>query len=209
VGHGDNLRGMFSLEVPLAFVLPKARFPLAKPSVQNTYISQLDAAPTLRSLLNLTRIEVQEGVPLLSPSGTPVPPPARTFFAETGEWLWTTSAVPKDRIEYPPITGIAKLEHNRIVIDDKYLPVIRAAKHRAALRPPWKLSYEPSAAGVGIHLYNEVEDPTEEHDVKDAHPDIAGELKDALFENILSHPYMLRTGDFIVTRPPPPPEEEF
>lgn len=209
VGHGDNLRGMFSLEVPLAFVLPKSRYPRALPSVQSGYVSQLDAAPTLRSLLGLPRIEVQEGLPLMSPSGTPVPPPPRTFLAETGEWLWTTSAVPKDRIDYPPITGIAKLEHNRIVIDDKYLPVIRAAKHRAALRPPWKLSYEPSKDGVGIHLYNEVEDPTEEHDVKDKHPEIANELLDALFANVLSHPNMLRTGDYIITRPPPPPEEEF
>ena len=209
VGHGDNLRGMFSLEVPLAFVLPKGRYPLSKPSVEAGYVSQLDVSPTLRSMLGLTRIEVQEGLPLLTPAGTPIPPPTRIFLAETGEWLWTTSAVPKDRIEYPPITGIAKLEKNRIVIDDKYLPVIRAAKHRAALRPPWKLSYEPSKDGVGIHLYKEDEDPTEEHDVKDKYPDIAKELKDELFANILSHPNMLRTGDFIITRPAPPPEEEF
>ncbi len=209
VGHGDNLRGMFSLEIPLAFVLPQARYPLAKPSVEGSYVSQLDVSPTLRSVLGLTPIEVQEGLPLLTTAGTPMKPPTRIFLAETGEWLWTTSAVPKDRIEYPPITGIAKLEKNRIVIDDKFLPVIRAAKHRAALRPPWKLSYEPSKDGVGIHLYKEDEDPTDEHDVKDKYPEIAKELLDELFANILSHPNMLRTGDFIITRPAPPPEEEF
>jgi hypothetical protein len=208
VGHGDNLRGMFSLEVPLAIVLPKGRYPNAQPVVEQSYVSQLDVAPTLRALLGLPRIEIHEGLALIQPQGVLQKPPTRIFTAETGEWLWTTSAVPKDRLEYPPITGIAKLENNRIVIDTKYLPVIRAAKHRAALRPPWKLSYEPSKDGVGIHLYNEVEDPTELHDVKDAHPDITKELKDELFTSILAHPYMLRTGDYIVTRPAPPPEEE-
>ena len=209
VGHGDNLHTMLTLEVPLAFVLPAGRYPRAKPSVQNEYVSQLDVDPTLRSLVGYARIEVQEGIPLLDSAGTLSQLPAnRIFMAETGEWLWTTNAVPKDRIEYPPVTGIAKLEKNRIVIDEKYLPVIRAAKHRAVIRPPYKLTYEPSKDGVGIHLYNIEDDPFEEHDVSQRNRDITIELKEALFTNILGHPYLLRTGDFIVTRPPLPPEEE-
>jgi arylsulfatase A-like enzyme len=209
VGHGDNLHSMVSLTIPLVFVLPKDRYPDAKPHVEDRWVSQLDVTPTLRSLLGYQRIAIHEGVELLTPKGAVNPVPERIFTAETGEWLWTTNAVPKDRLEYPPITGIAKLEHNRIVIDEKYMPVIRAAKHRAAIKFPFKLSYEPSRDAVHFHLYKVDDDPWEEHDVAAQYPAIEKQLSDELFAKILGHTQMLRTGDYLITRPTPPPEEEF
>jgi arylsulfatase A-like enzyme len=209
VGHGDNLHSMVSLTIPLAFVLPKDRYPESKPHVDDRWVSQLDVTPTLRSLLGYQRIQAHEGIELMNAFGQENYIPERIFTAETGEWLWTTNAVPKDRLEYPPITGIAKLEHNRIVIDEKYMPVIRAAKHRAVIKYPFKLSYEPARDAVHFHLYKVDDDPWEEHDVSAQYPAVDAALRNELFTSILAHAQMLRTGDYLVTRPPAPIEEEF
>jgi arylsulfatase A-like enzyme len=210
VGHGDNLRGMISLRVPLAFRLPRQRFPNAAATAIATHVSQLDVYPTLLELLAVSRPSVQEGIPLLARDGVPIAPPEdRIFFAETGEWLWPTPAVPAARIDYPPITALAQIEQGRIVIDEQFLPVIRAAKHRAALLPPFKLLYAPSPAGVEWHLYDVERDPWDEHDVSDRHPEVAERLRTALRHSVLRFSHMLPEGDFFLTRPAAPPEEYY
>jgi len=210
VGHGDNLRGMMSLRVPLAFHLPRRRFPNTVPLQIAAHVSQLDVYPTLLALLGAPRPSVQEGVALLAPDGVPVALPGdRIFFAESGEWLWPTPAVPSARIAYPPITALARIEDGRIVIDEPQLPVIRAAKHRAALLPPFKLLYEPAPTGVEWRLYDIERDPWEEHDVSDRHPDVAERLRAALRHSVLRFSHMLPAGDFFLTRPPSLPEEYY
>ncbi|HVZ32236.1 MAG TPA: sulfatase-like hydrolase/transferase, partial [Polyangiaceae bacterium] len=180
VGHGDNLRSLSTLKVPLAFHLPRAKFPQAKPERLDQFVSQLDVYPTILALLGHKRLAPQEGVALLNRKGQVQRPPERDFFAETGEWLWPTPAVPHDRIAYPVITEMAKLEHGRIAIDPKYLPEIRAAKQRAVIRPPYELSYEPGASEVTYHLYQFEQDPYETNDLMAAEPEIASDLKRAL-----------------------------
>lgn len=209
VGHGDNLRGMTTLKVPLAFRLPRAKFPKAKIGTVDTWVSTLDVYPTLLTLLGESRIVVHEGSPLLSTGGEVTAPEKRTFFAETGEWLWSTNAVPKTRVAYPPITGLASIEKNRIAIDAKWEPVIRSAKHRAVVRPPWKLMYEPGDGHVDWHLYRIDQDPYDDHDVIADNPAVADELRAALRQSVLRHPQMLEVDGFFVTRAPPPPEEEW
>jgi len=210
VGHGDNLRGMMSLRVPLAFRLPRRRFKNAAPATIAAHVSQLDVYPTLLALLGAARPPVQEGVALLAHDGVPVALPAdRIFFAESGEWLWPTPAVPSARIAYPPITVLARIEEGRIVIDEPHLPVIRAAKHRAALLPPFKLIYVPAPTGVEWRLYDIERDPWEEHEVTDGHPDVAERLRAALRHSVLRFSHMLPAGDFFLTRPPPLPEEYY
>jgi hypothetical protein len=210
VGHGDNLRGMASLRVPLAFRLPRRRFPSAVPTTVAAYVSQLDVYPTLLALLDVPRPPVQEGVALLTRDGVPIGPPAdRIFFAESGEWLWPTPAVPSARIAYPPITALARIEDGRIVIDEPHLPAIRAAKHRAALLPPFKLVYVPAPAGVEWRLYDIERDPWEEHDVSDRHPEVAERLRAALRHSVLRFSHMLPAGDFFLTRPASLPEEYY
>jgi arylsulfatase A-like enzyme len=209
LGHGDNLRGIGTLRVPLAFVLPEKRFPEGKPRVVEAWSSQLDIYPTILSLLGEPPIVTHEGVPLLLRSGARATTPERIFTAETGEWLWTTSAVPKTRLEYPPITGLARIEKGRIEIDPKYDPVIRAGKHRAAIRWPYKLDYEPSADGVAWRLFKIDDDPFQDHDVTAEHPHEAAELRAALRQAVLRHPSVMAVGDHFVSRPPMPPEEEW
>ncbi len=210
VGHGDNLRGMMSLRVPLAFHLPQRRFPNAAPASFPAYVSQLDVYPTLLALLGVARSPVQEGTPLLAQGGTPVALPSdRIFYAETGEWLWPTPAVPAARIEYPPITALARIEEERIVIDETHLPAIRAAKHRAAIGPPFKLLYVPTPSGVEWRLYDIEKDPLDEHDVSDRYPEVTERLRAALRHSVLRFSHMLPVGDFFLTRPPALPEEYY
>jgi arylsulfatase A-like enzyme len=207
VGHGDNLKSMVTLRVPFAIKLP-ARFG-AQPRVDQTWVSQLDIYPTLLSLLGERPVAVHEGIALLDRSGVTIAPPAdRVHFAETGEWLWTTPAVPKDRLDYPPITGMATLERGRIVIDGKYMPVIRSAKHRAAFRYPYKLTYEPRKSSAEIHLYRIDQDPMEEHDIREREPQVAEELAKKLRLDVLRHAEIMDVRGYFVSRPPGPPEED-
>lgn len=209
VGHGDNLRGMSTLRVPLAFRLPKGRFPDATPQVLSRYVSTLDVYPTLLSLLGFAPVAVHEGAPLLTRRGTPGAIPERTLFVETGEWLWTTAAVPKDRLAYPPITEIARLEDDRIVIDPKYDPVIRAAKHRAAIRAPYKLVYEPTADGARYALFDFEKDPTDERDLSATMPEVAARMKDELRKDVLRHAFVIPVGEHFLTRPSMPSDSHW
>ncbi|MBN9160793.1 MAG: sulfatase-like hydrolase/transferase [Myxococcales bacterium] len=209
VGHGDNLRSMTTLRVPLAFRLPNGRFPDAAPQVLSQYVSTLDVYPTLLSLLGWSPIAVHEGVALLTRKGRPATIPERTLFVETGEWLWTTAAVPKDRLVYPPITEIARLEDDRIAIDPKYEPVIRAAKHRAAIRAPYKLVYEPTADGARYRLFDFEKDPTDEHDLSASMPEIAARMKDELRKDVLRHAFVIPAGEHFLTRPPMPSDSHW
>jgi hypothetical protein len=211
VGHGDNLRGMMTLRVPLAIRLPTGRFPAAKPSIEQHYVSLLDVYPTVTELLGLARLATMEGTAILDAKGAVMPPPTepRVHFVETGEWLWTTPAVPKDRIEYPPVTTLAKLEGDRIAIDPKYEGVIRAAKYRAAIRAPYKLSYEPGRSGVHWRLYDFEKDPLDSKDLAAERPEVLAELKDALRRSVVRHARVLPVGDWFLTRPAGVPEEHW
>lgn len=209
VGHGDNLRSMLTLKVPLAFHLPREQFPRSKPQRIDGYVSQLDVYPTILSLLGHSSLAPQEGVPLLDAKGRLERLPARDFFTETGEWLWPTPAVPRDRIQYPVITEMARLEHGRIAIDSKYLPEIRAAKQRAVIRPPYKLTYEPGASEVRYHLYQFERDPFETEDLAASQPELARDLKRSLQRSLLRHPQLLEVAGYFLTRPEPPPPESW
>lgn len=209
VGHGDNLRGMMTLHVPLAFKLPSKHFPEARPSVETTTASLLDVFPTLVDLLGVDSISIHEGVALLDSHGRPKPVPARALVVETGEWLWTTAAVPKDRIEYPPVTTLATIDGDRIAIDPRYEGVIRAAKHRAVIRAPFKLVYEPSRSGVRYRLFDFEADPLDESDLAASKPEVLAELKGALRHAVARHAKVLPVGDYFLTKPPGVPEDHW
>jgi hypothetical protein len=209
VGHGDNLRSMLTLKVPLAFHLPRDQFPRIQPQRIEGYVSQLDVYPTILSLLGHRPLAPQEGVALLDAKGRHKGLPARDFFSETGEWLWPTPAVPRDRIQYPVITELAQLEHGRIAIDSKYLPEIRAAKQRAVIRPPYKLMYEPGASEVRYHLYQFERDPFEAEDLAASQPELVSELKRSLRRSMLRHPELLEVAGYFLTRPEPPAPESW
>ena len=82
-------------------------------------------------------------------------------------------------------------------------PVIRAAKHRAALRWPYKLLYAPDRNGVHYHLYNVAEDPLEERDIAQTQRDTFESLKAELKREVFRHTNLMSVRDVIVTRPLP------
>jgi hypothetical protein len=209
VGHGDNLTSMTTLKVPLAFRLPRRRYPSAAAGNVDRYVSQLDVYPTVLSLLGAPPLPIHEGAALLANDGRATVPDLRTFFVETGEWLWPTPAVPAERLVYPPITVLAEVARDRIVIGERFLPVIRAAKHRAAIRPPWKLVYRPGPKGATWSLYDVERDPLDTTDVGGENAEVFAELKGALVHSVLRFSHMVAVGDHFLTRPPAPPEEYY
>lgn len=209
VGHGDNLRGMMTLRVPIAFRLPIRRYPHAGARVENQFVSLLDVYPSLTQLLGMESVAIHEGQALFMLDGRTRMLNPRSFLVETGEWLWTTAAVPKDRLVYPPITEIARLEDDRIAIDPKYDPIIRSAKHRALVKAPYKLTYEPTRDVVNWHLYDFEKDPLDTKDLAAEKPEIFKAMKEELRKGILRQPFILPAGDWFVTRPPMPSEEHW
>lgn len=209
VGHGDNLRGMMTLRVPIAFRLPLRRYPHATARVEDQYVSLLDVYPSLTALLQMEAVAIHEGQPLFMLDGRTRLMMPRSFLVETGEWLWTTAAVPKDRLVYPPITEIARLEDDRIAIDPKYDAVIRAAKHRALIKAPYKLTYEPTRDVVNWHLYDFQNDPLDTKDLAATKPEVFAAMKEELRKGVLRQPFIVPAGDWFVTRPPMPSEEHW
>ena len=107
------------------------------------------------------------------------------------------------------ITELARLEHGRIAIDPKYLPEIRAAKQRAVIRPPYKLTYEPGASEVHYHLYHFERDPFEAEDLAASEPELVSDLTRSLQRSMLRHPQLLEVAGYFLTRPEPPPPESW
>ncbi len=210
VGHGDNLAGLTSVRVPLAFRLPSSRY-APRPATIATFVSQLDVYPTLLALLGERVPPTHEGLALLDRAGgitaAASPGALRTFFVETGEWLWPSPAVPHDRLEYPPITQMASLDGDRVVISERFLPAVRAAKHRAAIAPPFALYYEPRRSQAVYRLSKIDEDPFGDDDVSERYPERAAELRESLRRSVLRFSSMLEVDGYFLTRPAPPPEE--
>ena len=84
-----------------------------------------------------------------------------------------------------------------------------AAKHRAVLRPPYKLMYEPTPKGVRYRLFDIDADPLDEHDLSRDKPKLTAELREALRREVLGHSFLLPAGDFFVTRPQMPDEDHW
>jgi hypothetical protein len=107
------------------------------------------------------------------------------------------------------VTTLAHLEGDRIAIDPKYEGVIRAAKHRAAIRAPYKLMYEPARGGVRWRLFDFEADPLDTKDLAKERPEVLAELKEALRRSVVRHARVLPVGDWFLTRPAGAPEEHW
>ncbi len=177
MGHGEHLRGRWSLNVPFAL-----RTEGVKPEVITRASSLLDVAPTVCDIMQIETPSSFEGVSIRKPLN-------RNFdaYMETGLWFDTAGEYffQKKRLYYPDITGFSALEFNyngEVYVPHHYFNLSNIAKHRAVKKGKYKLIYMPTSQGIEYELYNTDKDPDERVNIITSDRTAAEQMKKILFE---------------------------
>jgi arylsulfatase A-like enzyme len=210
MGHGDHLRGSYSLKFPLIIFDPRRP---GKGKIIPSRVRQVDLFPTLLELLGVPLPACQ---PELPPGFKPVSllpmmegteePSDLPVYAETG--LWFVSQGPgrfqRERIIYPDVTVVCGLEeffNQEIVRKDEWAELTELAKHRMLMDGPWKLLYLPLPAGVRWELYHLESDPEELHDLASTRPQDLSRLQAQLFAFLSTRPGWTVAGEWFLPDP--------
>jgi len=190
MGHGEHLRGAYSLKVPCIFHGPGVP--------ENRQISRIrstiDIAPTICHLTDTPIPDDFHGVSLVpgavhETSGITQNHNATqriNAYTETGIWFDNRSHhfFQKQRIMYPEITGIATIDlknKHEIVITPYYDRLVEIAKHRSIIYNQFKLIYIPTTDGIEYELYN-LNSDNPDLDISAASPRIVYFMKTRLFD---------------------------
>jgi arylsulfatase A-like enzyme len=181
MGHGEHLRGKYSLVIPCIFSGPGI------PYKQFTAVrSTIDIAPTILDLLDIQKPQSFEGTSFFKNHN-------RNFdaYCETGIWFDNTGNFffQKKRILYPDITGISTIDfdHNdEITVTPYYDNLITTAKHRSIVANNLKLIYMPTHYGIEYELYNIAQDPEERINIYKTSPQ-ANSMKQKLFSLFINN----------------------
>ncbi|MEJ5362458.1 MAG: sulfatase [Spirochaetota bacterium] len=181
MGHGEHLRGKFSLVIPCIFSGPGILH-----QEYTSVRSAIDIAPTILDLLNIQQPQSFDGTSLLKKHN-------RTFdaYCETGIWFDNSGNFffQKKRIMYPDITGISTIDfdyHDEITIVPYYDNLIFTAKHRSIIANNLKLIYMPTHYGIEYELYNISLDPEERNNIYKTSPQ-ANSMKQKLFSLFINN----------------------
>ena len=205
-GHGEHLRGVNVLRVPLIMKLPTSLRPaLSKVEYTSRVI---DIAPTLAGLLNIgAGAALGKGHDWSGlVTGAAPGDPQLTAYAETGIWFAADGSgfFQKRRLHYPGIAGLLNFDQGysgEIVLNPLFEPIVVTAKHRMLISGDDKLIYQPTPRGIVYELYDRRRDPDNEVDLAAAEPARLGALKLKFFEFIAAHERQGRAvADFIVPR---------
>ncbi len=165
MGHGEHLRGKYSLVIPCIFYGPGIQH-----AQHYDVRSAIDIAPTILDILNINQPASFEGTSLYKPHN-------RVFdaYCETGIWFDNTGNFffQKKRIMYPDITGISTIDFNyndEITVTPYYDNLITIAKHRAIIANNYKLIYMPTHYGQDYELYDIAKDPEEQKNIYTTSP---------------------------------------
>jgi arylsulfatase A-like enzyme len=160
MGHGEHLRGMHVLKVPLIIIPPQGTMPaIAKVEVP---VSGVDLAPTLLDMAGIPPKSNMEGsslLPLLEgDSETAQKFQHRPVFSETGIWFadWTEGFYQQERIQYPDVSRLCRLDRfhdNQIVLKEEARDLVEAAKHRMVIKDGLKLIEIPTREGITEEIY--------------------------------------------------------
>jgi len=160
MGHGEHLRGKYSLVIPCIFSGPGI------PHGQYRAIrSAIDIAPTILDVVSIQQPQSFDGTSLFKSHN-------RIFdaYCETGIWFDNSGNFffQKKRIMYPDITGISTIDfdHNdEITVTPYYENLITIAKHRCIIANNTKLIYMPTHYGIEYELYDISKDPEERNNI--------------------------------------------
>jgi arylsulfatase A-like enzyme len=198
MGHGEHLRGKYSLKVPFCIYGKDI-----KPEIISTVRSTIDVAPTILELLKMQKPESFEGCSLLKPLN-------RDYNSriETGLWFDTGGDFffQKKRIMYPDITGISEIEFDygrEIVLNPQFANLSNLAKHRAIIKDKYKLIAMPLDNKVEYSLYDLSNDPQELKNIESTNTFTAEKLKAIMKKNSKINPFISVTSGFTIPRPDP------
>ena len=193
MGHGEHLRGNWSLRVPFA-----VRAKGLNPRVITDTRSLIDVAPTICEIMNIDPPESFEGGSILRSL-------SRGFdaYMETGLWFDTSGDYffQKKRIYYPDVTGLSAIEfnyHSEVYVSRKYSNLTNIGKYRAIKSRPYKLIYMPTAHGIEYELYNTEKDPDERHNIISTDREAASKMKKILFGFMKEDSGSVNVKDYII-----------
>ena len=174
-GQGNSAVGEASPRIPLVIRDPR------KPGrgKVDSVVRSIDLAPTLLELVDAPADPGMDGVSLavcLTKGGDC---PERDAFNETGIWITDIPGLPEDHLRYPDLLELLDIpdrERGTLGIKPEYCERIMAAKDRMIRRGRWKLVYQPLEGNYALRLFDLDSDPSCQHDVSAAHPDVRDDL---------------------------------
>ncbi len=189
MGHGEHLRGAYSLKVPCIFHGPGVPGNRRISCISST----IDIAPTICHLTDTPIPDDFHGISLMpgivneSSKITKDHKSVKRIsaYTETGIWFDNRSHhfFQKQRIMYPEITGIATIDlqnNHEIVITPYYDRLVEIAKHRSIIYDHYKLIYIPTTTGIEYELYN-LNSDNPDLDISASSPRIVAYMKSRLF----------------------------
>lgn len=176
-GHGEHLRGKYSLNIP--FIL---HGPGIYPKESSQIVSSIDMVPTVIEALGFPATDSFKGESLFREKQAAV-----GAYTETGIWFENVSNFffQKKRILYPGIAGLSTIDFNyndEIIVQDFQENLINMAKHRAIItKEGFKLIYMPLQDRIEFELYDLKQDPDEKVNLALKRPDLLNKLKNIFY----------------------------
>ena len=171
MGHGEHLKGNYSLEIPLIIHYPKID---EKGKTIKRASSSIDIMPTVFDIAGLKIPDYFDGISILKKSDSfdSIGNNKPDAYCETGMWFDNDKSSPlffhHQRIDYPDISGVSEIDFtykDEVVISQKYQNIVNGAKYRAIYSGRYKLIYIPLKTGPKFELYDYLKDPDNENDL--------------------------------------------
>jgi hypothetical protein len=200
MGHGEHLKGNYSLEVPLIIYYSKLD---NKGITIQTTSSSIDIMPTVFDIARKKIPDYFDGISILKKvnDNNSFKDTSPDAYCETGIWFDNDKASPlffhHQRIDYPDISGISEIDFtykDEVVISQKYQNIVNGAKYRTIYSGRYKLIYIPLIGGPKFELYDYLNDPDNENDISAARKDILNIMKKKFYDFIDKK----SSGNFII-----------
>jgi arylsulfatase A-like enzyme len=203
MGHGEHLRGNYSLEVPFIIYSPRAAAGTKKIFEQTSSI--VDIMPTVFETAKFSIPEYFEGASIFQKAQNIVRDKDYDIdaYCETGMWFDNDKSSPyffhHERIDYPDISGVSEIDFSfksEVVISQRYNNIVNGAKHRTIYSGRYKLIYIPLRKGAKFELYDYARDPDNKYDLSGSRTDILNDMKKKFYSFINEN----SSGNYIIDK---------
>jgi arylsulfatase A-like enzyme len=201
IGHGEHLKGDFSLEVPF-IIISDMLSEKYRGKVFEKRSSIIDIMPTVFEIAGMERPAFFTGISLLEDKTREI-----DSYSETGIWFDNNKNSPlffyHNRIDYPDISGLLEVDFNykrEGVIKQNYQNIITGSKYRAICSGDYKLIYMPMKDRVKFELYNIKNDKDNRDDLSEKELKILTDMKKKFYDYIYkeSSGNLIKSGDYVI-----------